>query len=75
MRSASISSAVSQRSDAIEKWYTVSSLSVNALLLPPILLVSRSMVPLAMRCVPLNIMCSRKCDTPVSDVNSSRAPT
>ena len=76
MRSASISSAVSQRSEASSNQYAVWSLRVNALLLPPSC--GRHAVDLALpeaRAMPLNIMCSRKCDTPASRSRSLRAPT
>jgi hypothetical protein len=58
-----------------QSWYTVTSELVYALLRPPFASITRSNSPGGRVDVPLNIMCSKKCEMPVIPGRSLRLPT
>src|SRR5882757_8913125 len=73
-RSDSRSSTSSSALRGNQSWYTVTSSLVNALLAPPCASINRSNSPGWRRVVPLNIMCSKKCASPVMPGASLRLP-
>ena len=74
-RSASTSNTVASAARGSQSWYTVTSLEVNALLRAPFASSTRSNSPCGRVVVPLNIMCSKKCASPVMPGTSLRLPT
>src|ERR1035437_782279 len=74
MRSASMSNICSSMELGNQSVYTVTSLLVYALLLPPPASMVRSNCLGPYFFAPLNIMCSKKCETPVAPGCSLREP-
>ena len=74
MRSASRSKIRGSVDDGNQSWYTVTSLLVYALFDPPAASIVLSNAPGPYFFAPLNIMCSKKCETPVVPTRSLRDP-
>ena len=74
MRSASSRNASARCDLWTCTWYAVMSLEVNAFSRPPAAAMSFEYSPEGTALVPLNIMCSSTCATPVVPLNSSMLP-